>query len=71
MIDFEFDPEEDVNRAGVGHMSLRQAVREIMATPAEERGFVMLYRESGKEPSCLEAEQIEELAALPQFQGHG
>ena len=67
MIDFEFDPEEDVNRAGAGHMSLRQAVREIMATPADERGFVMLYRESGKEPSCLEAEQIEELAALPHF----
>ena len=69
MIDFEFDPEEDVNRAGAGHMALRQAVREITATPAEERGFVMLYREAGKEPSCFDAEQVDELAALPEFQG--
>jgi hypothetical protein len=69
MIDFEFDPEEDVNRAGAGHMPLRQAVQEIMATPADERGFVVLYREAGKEPSSFDAEQVDQLAALPEFQG--
>jgi hypothetical protein len=49
MIDFEFDPEETVEWAGVGDLTLRTAVRRIMALSPENcvaqwQGRVAVHR---------------------------
>jgi len=49
MIDFEFDPEETVEWAGVGALTLRTAVRRIMALSLENRRLVCLYRNAGNQ----------------------
>jgi hypothetical protein len=69
MIDFEFDPEETVEWAGVGDLTLRTAVRRIMALSPENRRLIALYRNAGKEPAFFGLGHIERLAALPEFKG--
>ena len=49
MIDFEFDPEETVEWAGVGDLTLRTAVRRALS-PGNRR-LIALYRNAGKEPA--------------------
>jgi len=67
MINFEFDPEETVEWAGVGVLTLRMAVRRIMALSLENRRLVVLYRTPGKAPAFFGLGHIEQLAALPEF----
>lgn len=67
MINFEFDPEETVEWAGVGALTLRMAVRRVMALPLENRRLVVLYRNAGKAPAFFDLRHIEQLAALPEF----
>ncbi len=61
MIDFEFDPEETVEWAGVGDLTLRTAVRRIMALSPENRRLIALYRNAGKEPAFFGLGHIERL----------
>jgi hypothetical protein len=70
MINFQFDPEETVEWIGVDSLSLRIAVRRIMALPKERRRLVALYRGAGKEPAFFGASHIEWLAALPEFEAN-
>jgi hypothetical protein len=56
------DPEEIVRLPGRGDMTLRSAVREVMARPAPQRRLVNLYRAYAKEPPILDISHIEQLA---------
>jgi hypothetical protein len=69
MINFEFDPEEIVEWNGVGRLSLRTAVRRVMALASGERRLVALYRAPGKQPGFFGLIHVEQLAALPEFEG--
>jgi hypothetical protein len=57
-----FDPDEIVSTSDtVGPVTLRTAVRQLMAKPPSERTISTVYR-SG-EPPILDSKQIEALAA--------
>jgi hypothetical protein len=59
-----YHPEEIVTLNGA-KMTLRTAVRNVMALPPDQRATNSIFREG--EPSILDREQIEAIAALPLF----
>jgi hypothetical protein len=67
MKNFKYDPEETVRWEGVGDLTLRTAVKRIMASPPENRVLVRMYRDAGKDPPSLMQEEVEWLAEQPEF----
>ncbi len=62
------DPEETVNVAGVGHMTLRRAVRKAEDWREHHGlGLVLVYRDVGKEPSFFDMADLTQLAEMDQF----
>jgi len=61
-----YDPKEMV-KFGNRDVSLWTAVRDIMSQPAVTRAGIAVFREQGKQPSFLEAADIERIAQLPGF----
>jgi hypothetical protein len=68
MVDFGFDPDELVTWLGFGDMTLREALIEFRALPPQERAYVTLWRDRGKEPVAFDAYDLIRLAQLPGFQ---
>jgi hypothetical protein len=60
-----FDPAEMVTFGGNVKMTLRSAVAKVTAMSPSERSFVRIFREG--EPSTLDSDQIDAIAALPNF----
>ncbi len=62
------DPQETVNVAGVGHMTLRRSVHKA-ADWSEHHGLglALVYRDVGKEPSFFDMADLSQLAELDRF----
>lgn len=62
------DPDETVNVAGVGHMTLRRAVHKADDWRDHHGlGLVMVYRDVGKEPSFFDMADLHRLAEMERF----
>ena len=62
------DPDEIVMFHGRGNITLRSAVREVMAKTPTERQMITLLRDEGKKPSVMDISHVEKLAKLPEYQ---
>ena len=69
MTEFDHDPEEIV-RLGAHDLTLRTAVRRVMALSPRPQ-LVDIFRELGKEPPVLGWDEIEWLASLPDYAASG
>jgi hypothetical protein len=65
---FDYEPEEIVQMAGVGPLSLKSALKR-MPDRIDERS--VLYRDLGKNPTFFNAEQIEALRARYRLSDEG
>ena len=62
------DPDEAVTVTGVGPMTLRRAVHKYEDWREHHGlGMVLVYRESGKEPSMFEMVDLSRLAEMERF----
>jgi hypothetical protein len=68
-MELDFDPDEIVTVDGP-YISLRTAVLRYVAKKAAGQPLlpVMVHREAGKTPATLDAEHLEALSKLPEFQ---
>jgi hypothetical protein len=69
LVDFDFKLGELVSWHGSGcEMTLSEAVIRFRKLPPQERAYVTLWRDRGKEPVAFDAYDLIKLAQLPGFQ---